>query len=145
MKLFEEFREYETLWNDLTEAATTIRNEYDELLCSINDRADFIKKAQEIYINMPVDHGFEFRYSYGGRIFLTKQADGTLDSHVLNIGHSIIEARNAVSVLKADAADSTITTVTRHWDPTLKSYSYTMGAKLITRDGSVPAFWKWEK
>ena len=139
MLLYEEFKLYENLWEALED--NNVDNAYIDLLCSIDNSDDFIKKAQEVYETMPVNIGFKFIYpnSIGKsktekrHINLVKQADGTLRSN-----NAIIAVKDAVKTLQNAIPGASIYT-TRYYEHQGNSY-WRMGAHILNSDGSTNAF-----
>lgn len=118
MKLHEEFKLYENMWDILLESDDNSGHKYIDVMLSIYNRDDFIKKAQEIYDNMPISAGFRISYADGQLKHLYKLADGSLEVWSRGRSRETVDPNNAVSVLKTSAGveGSTIWTSRRH-DP----------------------------
>ena len=146
MKLFEEFKEYENMWEALSENIKiddneALKNKFIDIILSIKDRSDFVKKAQEIYDCLPADIGFRILYPNSGFKTLVKLPDGSLSVHTrTKADHSdttITEPKNAVAALQASANErgAAIVTTARH--ELNGSYSFSLrGAKVVNHDGS---------
>ena len=154
MKLYEEFRLYENMWNNTwdklanvftlsTEHAEDPVDKYTEVMYSIYNRDDFIEKAQEIYDNMPISAGFRIQYDNGKSTRMHKLADGSLEVKIRgNLDspeHStiIIDPKKAVSALQAYAMveGSTIWTSRRHDPEYNHNKLFRLGYKVILPNG----------
>ena len=148
MKLYEEFRLYENMWNNTwdklanvftlsTEHAEDPVDKYTEVMYSIYNRDDFIEKAQEIYDNMPVSAGFRISYGEGRSRRIHKLADGSLEVKGPGQSRAIIDPKNAASVLQTSAGveGSTIWTSKRHDPEHNHNERFRFGYKVILPDG----------
>ena len=144
MRLHEEFKLYENMWDMLLESDDDSRHKYIDVMLSIYNRDDFIKKAQEIYDNMPISAGFRIKYADGHSTRLHKLADGSLEVWGPGRSHETVDPNNAVSVLKTSAGveGSTIWTSRRH-DPEHnhnKMFRYGYRVILPNDEGGMPVY-----
>ena len=150
MKLYEEFKLYENMWSSLSESDEDTRNKYIDVMLSIYNRNDFIEKAQEIYDNMPISAGFRISYSKDGENRFTgiykihKLADGSLEAKGPGQSTTIIDPKNAVSVLKtiAGVEGSTIWTSRRHDPEHNHNDRFRFGYRVVlpNGEGGIPTY-----